>query len=146
MRVLIFLILFSPLVTAQVRPSEETNAINSVVQQFFDGLNKKDTTLIKTTLLPSCRLETTEADGSVKNVPIPAFLKMLVSNPKLILEERIRDLQVNTDGPLAMAWMDYHFFVNEKLSHCGSNLFVLVQDTEGWKVHSIIDSRRKNCD
>jgi len=37
---------------------------------------------------------------------------------------------------LAMAWVPYEFHVNGKFSHCGVDVFTLIQTQDGWKIVS----------
>ncbi len=145
MKLLVLSILFSPVLLAQSQPKNNQLEVETVVRTFFKGLNQKDTALIRSTLHPSCRLETTLEFGSVKQVPISSFFDMLTAHPGLTINEKIFNLQVNVDGPLAMVWMDYEFFLEGKRSHCGVNLFTLTRNPEGWTVYNVIDSRRGNC-
>jgi len=76
------------------------------------------------------------------------FLAMIANRkPDQTWEERILDYKIEIDGSLATVWTPYQFYVNGELSHCGANAFTLVQTNDGWKIYSVIDSRRlKGCD
>jgi hypothetical protein len=35
--------------------------------------------------------------------------------------------------------------VDEKYSHCGVDVFMLVKTADGWKISTLADTRRKSC-
>jgi hypothetical protein len=76
------------------------------------------------------------------------LLKAIASRPKdQQWEERLLDYQVHIDGNLAQVWTPYEFWLNGNFSHCGANSFTLVNTDSGWKILTIIDSRRRDtCD
>jgi hypothetical protein len=41
------------------------------------------------------------------------------------------------DGPIAMVWLPYDFYVNGTWSHCGVDIFTMVKDDAGWKIASL---------
>lgn len=53
------------------------------------------------------------------------------------LLERIWDPVVLVHGRLAMVWTPYDFWVNGEWSHCGVNVFTLLETEAGWRVSSI---------
>ena len=64
----------------------------------------------------------------------------------VVWEERLLDYKINIDGNLASVWTPYQLYKNGELSYCGANLFTLVATEDGWKIMTIIDSRRAKCD
>jgi len=72
------------------------------------------------------------------------FLSILPQ--KAALDERIRFDMIKIDGALASVWTPYSFYYNNKLSHCGVNVLLLILTNSGWKIQYVIDTRRKdNC-
>lgn len=129
-------------------PEEE---VKVTIERFFEGMLGSDTTKMLETLHPECTLSTVK---SPKDKPaelqidgMDKFIKS-VATPKngLVLDERISSYDIKIDGPMAIAWTPYEFYVNDKFSHCGVNVFTLIKTGSGWKISSIIDTRRKeNC-
>jgi hypothetical protein len=113
---------------------------------FFEGLNTRDTTKIKTVCSKNFTLQTIEEKGIVSNLmqtPIKKFFQNIASVPSVMtIEEKILDCKIQIDGTMAIAWMPYEFYINEKLSHSGVNVFTMFKDEGIWKVVSIIDTRR----
>ena len=58
-------------------------------------------------------------------------------------DERIYDVKIQVDGPLATAWTPYKFYFGENFSHCGVNAFTLIKTDDGWKISGITDKRRR---
>jgi hypothetical protein len=63
--------------------------------------------------------------------------------PKGAADERISFETIRIDGPLAIVWTPYKFYFNGQFSHCGVNSFHLVRLNGSWKIHFLIDTRRK---
>jgi len=41
------------------------------------------------------------------------------------------------DGPIAMVWLPYDFYVNGTWSHCGVDIFTMVKSDAGWKIATL---------
>ena len=138
--VCLILSLFSISLSAQ----EDTRGAQEVVENFFQGLNSHDTSLIRSTLYEDVELATVvKGSRPVKVESVDHFLKAIHDSKDLDIEERIRSYEIMQDEGMAVVWAPYEFFVNQQLSHCGVNAFTLILTEEGWKVHSIIDTRRR---
>ena len=61
-------------------------------------------------------------------------------------DERIFDLEIKKDDGLATVYSPYKFHIGDTFSHCGVNFFTLVETEKGWKIISIVDTRKKECD
>jgi hypothetical protein len=144
MKKIIFLILISFSSFAQKDKNELTETINT----FFEGLNKKDTSLLSRVIYEDCSLNTVliKADNNseLKKEEIANFLKSIGSIPAgMKIEERILSIELMQDEALASAWVPYEFYVNDKFSHKGTNLITLVKTNDFWKITAIIDTRKK---
>ena len=134
-----------PVVTLTERGQEEV-AVRTIISQFFEGMNKSDTTLIKSTLMAGMRLQTVankQGQVSVKEDDISKFIASVGKAKPGSLDERLGAYDVKTDGDLATAFTPYQFWYNGQQSHCGANAFTLVRVDGTWKVQTIIDTRRK---
>ena len=117
------------------------------IKKFFKGLNSQDTGLIRTTLFEEVELATVVYGSKpVKVESVEHFLQGVYRSRGMDLGERITSYEVLLDEGMAVVWAPYRFFVNGQLSHCGVNAFTLVLTDQGWRILSIIDTRRKeNC-
>ena len=59
------------------------------------------------------------------------------------LDERLTAIDIRIDGDMATAWTPYKFYYKGNFSHCGVNALQLIKTAAGWKIWSIIDTRRK---
>lgn len=126
--------------------SEEEKA-KAPILQFFDGMRKSDSNMIKTSLSPNAILQTIAKtkDGKtvVRTEDIAKFITGVTQPHDAVYDERITFNSIKIDGDLATVWTPYQFYVGDKFSHCGVNSFQLVRLEGTWKIQYIIDTRRK---
>lgn len=146
---LIFFSLLLQLATSSLAAQEVVAEIEVIqtIQQFFDGMRSSDTSLIRSTLHPSARLQTTFTDAEGKPQlrlgSIESFLNNVGSPRDEIYDERIWSYHVQLEDNLATAWTPYSFFVGDTFSHCGVNAFQFARTEAGWQIIQITDTRRK---
>jgi hypothetical protein len=85
------------------------------------------------------------ADGQpmVSSDPASGFVQAIGTPRAQVWDERIWDLEIQVDGALAAAWMQYAFHLDGALSHCGVNAFQLFRAPTGWQIIQITDTRRR---
>lgn len=130
--------------------SAEENAAKLPIQQLFEGMKKSDSSLVRQTLMVGAKLEgitkTPSGEMSVRSDSFEGFLKSIGKATPGDLDERLSSIEIRIDGDLATAWTPYQFYYKGNFSHCGVNAFQLIKTAKGWKIWSIIDTRRKdNC-
>lgn len=148
------LLTFFYCVTALVVNAQEneTLAVRAAINQLFDGMRANDSLLIKAVLTENTTLHTVVQDKTnehlLEKTDINAFIKAVgTKRPEVQLDERLSGYDIKIDGGMAMAWTPYSFYVNDKFSHCGVNVFTLMKTRTGWKITAITDTRRKaNCE
>jgi len=131
-----------------VHAQSENAAVEGAIRQFFNGMHASDSLMIRKVTFPETTLQsvmlTADGKGQVRSTKFNDFVKQIgtpVAGRKI--EERISQYTIHVDGPLATAWTPYTFWVNDAFSHCGVNTFTLVKSPSGWKIWSIMDTRRK---
>ena len=147
MRKLALLVLFyqatPTIATAQVA----SDSVRQVIYQFFDAMRNTDTAQLRQLLTPNVIFQTIRAhrDGTVtiENESVDAFLKSIASLKAGQADERIEFSSIQIDNNLATVWTPYQFYFNGEFSHCGVNSFTLVNSSSQWKIHYIVDTRRK---
>jgi hypothetical protein len=129
------------------KPEDPEKAIKSTINRFFEGIEKGDTSLLKSTCTSGMVLQTFMADKEGKmqvyNEELADFLSMIATPTTDKYDERIRFEAIHAEKSLASVWTPYSFYINGKRSHCGTNSFQLVKMADGWKIQYIIDTRRK---
>lgn len=136
-----------PLMAQKEEKSDK--AIKAVINQFFEGLEKGDTALLKSTCTSQPILQTYMADRDGKwqvfTEDFNEFVTFVGTPTKDKYREQIEFDAVLNEASLASVWTPYKFYLNGKISHCGTNSFQLVKMEEGWKIQYILDTRRKAC-
>lgn len=147
MRKLVLLVLIylatSTIATAQVA----SDSVRQVIHQFFDAMRNTDTARLRELLTPNVIFQTIRShrDGTVTtdNESVDAFLKSIALLKVGQADERIEFSSIQIDNNLAAVWTPYQFYFNGQFSHCGVNSFTLVRSSSQWKIHYIVDTRRK---
>ena len=147
-RVLCFFFLTFVYLTAHSQTDEA--GIKATVNQLFDGMRKTDTALMRTTFTKDGMLQSVvinkEGKTVVINEPIDSFFAAIGRPHNVVYDERIQYDIIKIDGPLAIVWAPYSFYLSDKLNHCGVDSFQLVKIDGIWKIQYIIDTRRReNC-
>jgi len=132
-----------PLFAHAQTPEDEVLA---VVYNLFDGMRANDSTLVKTQFHDNAVMMTAMPEG-VRQGNVDGFASWVGSEKDYAANEQFWDAEVRIDGELATAWVPYAFYAGDQFSHCGANSFQFAQTVGGWKITSIIDSRRRDdCD
>lgn len=130
---------------AQATAEQEVRA---VVDRLFDGMRAGDSAVVRSVFHPQAGLFTTTIrDGQplLRSDSIAAFVRAVGTPHEQVWDERISNVEIRVDDPLATAWMDYRFHLGERFSHCGVNALQFFRTPEGWKIIQIIDTRRQSC-
>ncbi len=142
----ILIVLFSIFFTTLKAQTAE-DSVKAVINQFFQGMKKADTTLIRNTMTEGVIFQTIartkEGNMTVRSENVNDFLAFVAKQPKDAVDERITFDMVRVDGNLASVWTPYKFYMNEKFMHCGANSFQLVKLDGSWKIQYLVDTRRK---
>ena len=143
----ILLIILVPLLSYS-QNSENVN-IKTSIETFFDGFHQKDSLLMRSVLHESFKLESValrDNKVSKRDLNGKEFISAVTRRPDSpVWQEKLLSYEIKIDGPLANAWVKYEFWIDNKLSHCVVNSIHLLKDGLKWKIFSISDSRRKNC-
>lgn len=147
MKLIAAILTLSAMFSQNAKAQDDESRIKATINQFFDGMRTSDTAMMRRSFLPGAGLSTIvkSKDGEtvVKSESLENFLAIVGRPHEEIYDERIEFEVIRTDGDLAMAWTPYRFYAGKQFSHCGVNLFQLVRSASGWKIMSIIDTRRK---
>jgi Putative lumazine-binding len=127
-----------------------TDAVKQTVNTLFDAMRKGDSTLLRSVFAKDMILQSVSEDATAKVIltteKADGFVKTIGTTHKMVYDERITFGTINIDGDLASVWAPYKFYVGDKFSHCGVDVFQLIKTSEGWKIIYIVDTRRKdNC-
>lgn len=129
------------------RSQTAEDSVKAVVNAMFTGMKQSDAAMIRNCFDDSAILQTItrnkEGKIMVRNEKLDDFTTQISKLPKGAADERIEFETVRIDGAMAIAWTPYQFYYNGQYSHKGVNMFQLVNYNGTWKIHFLIDTRRK---
>jgi len=150
-KLLLFILytLSTPFCWAQEPPELIDNRaeVKACIERFFEALHKGDEALMRAQLGEDVSIKSVMQQRTT-TTPAAVFIQAITKQPRPNKwEEKLWNYQIQVDGDLASVWTDYSFFLDDKISHCGANHFLLVKDlNKGWQIINLIDSRRRtNC-
>ncbi|MCE7067726.1 nuclear transport factor 2 family protein [Dyadobacter sp. CY326] len=121
--------------------------IMQTVNTLFDGMRAGDSSMVRSAFAVGSSMMSVPQNPSdsiaMKTESINGFVKAVGKPHEQKWDEQIYDVKITVDGPMAIVWAPYKFFLGEKFSHCGVNVFTLIKISTGWKISSITDTRRK---
>jgi hypothetical protein len=123
-------------------------AVRATIDALFDGMRAGDPAAVRRAFHPDARLHTAlgPADTSaVSETSVDGFVAAVGQPRDRVWDERIWDVEIRVDGPLASAWVPYVFYLGEERSHCGVNAVQLVRIDAGWRILQLTDTRRSDC-
>lgn len=133
---------YSPL-----RAQAPEGEVTAVVRRLFDAMRASDSAGVRAVFHPQGRMLIAGVRSgrpalAVDNV-LENFVKSVGSPHADKWDERIEQSLVRIDGSLAMAWVDYTFYLGERFSHCGIDHFLLSRVESGeWKIVELAYTRR----
>ena len=117
MKKLLLLLLLVPSVSCNQNLEKEK--LKSVVETFFEGFHNKDSLVINSVIDSSFNINTTsfkKNDGILRNINGANFVSAIISRPDSpIWEEKLFSFDIKIDEPLANVWVDYEFWIDDKL-------------------------------
>ena len=140
-------VLFAGTPTLQAQQAPDNDAIVKVVHRLFEGMQKGDSAMVRSTFAKEVTLVTMRRNKENKSSisresSIDGFLKAVGTPHPDIWYEEIWNLKVQQDDNFAQVWCDYGFYVGNKFSHCGVDAFHLYKGDDGWKIVHLADTRR----
>ena len=79
----------------------------------------------------------------IRSENVKEFAGFVSTQTKGDADEQITFETIKVDGSLAIVWTPYNFYYKKQFSHCGVNSFHLVRFGGEWRIHFLIDTRRK---
>jgi hypothetical protein len=123
--------------------------IIDVVQRLFDAMRAGDSAAARALFEPGTRLQsvgTVRGVLTVREDSVGMFMRAIGTPHAQVYDERIANERVLIDGPFAIAWVDYTFYLGTQKSHCGVDVFQMVRRPAGWRILGLTDTRRReNC-
>lgn len=133
--------------TTVVKAQSAEDSVKAVINQLFISMRNADSTGVVNCFSEKNILQTIvrdkEGNITARSELLSNFGRSVAGLQKNAADERIEFQTIKIDGPLASVWTPYKFYFNGNFSHCGVNSFQLLREKNGWKIHYLIDTRRK---
>ncbi|GAC17164.1 hypothetical protein [Paraglaciecola arctica] len=120
------------------QPTQKDNAVTGPIYKLFDAMREHDQDKILAQFTSKALLQRITTKGEITNTDVKKFA-LSISTNTAELDEHLLAVIINQQNELASVWTPFAFYLNDKLSHCGSNSFQLVQINGEWKIHYLID-------
>ncbi len=149
-KMLLTLVFLGVLLSVKAQDTDK-EAVRKVIETFFDGFHKQDSTAMKSVLADEVVLQTTGRNKAGKTLfrteKIEKLITSITSIPDSVaFQEKLTSWSIQVDRTMANAWVGYEFWLNKEFSHCGINSFQLVNFDGDWKIIYLIDTRgRAGC-
>ena len=129
--------------TPTLRPvparAQEKKVVEEIASTFLLALSAADTATLAGLLAPEAMIYSVREgqEGAVLGTRTrESFLTGLGGDARGLLE-RMWSPTVLVQDRVAMVWTPYDFHLDGEFSHCGIDVFTLLEGPEGWKVTSI---------
>jgi hypothetical protein len=128
----------------------DTLAVKQTINTLFNAMRKGDSTLLRSVFSKDMILQsvsnTKDGKAILSTENANDFVKAIGTPHAPVYDERIVFDGIKIDADLASVWAPYKFYLGDKFSHCGVDVFQLMKTADGWKIIYIVDTRRKdNC-
>lgn len=120
--------------------SDARRAVLTTVQALFDAIETKDDAAVGALLEDGATVTAIrETDqGRTRSTTTKEQFAAGIARSSAALRETMTSPRVFIDGPLAVVWTPYDFFIDGERSHGGIDAIILIRDSAGaWRMHSI---------
>ncbi len=150
MKLNFFSLLILAVLSLPLYAQQDKEAILKPISDLFDGMKIGDSAKVHAAFSTQAMLNGIEKDkqghASLKKASLDNFLRAIGTTHKDAWNEVLWGITVQQDGELAQVWANYAFYKGNTFSHCGVDAFQLIKEISGWKIITLIDTRRKdNC-
>ncbi|MFM2395415.1 MAG: hypothetical protein RLZZ546_3398 [Bacteroidota bacterium] len=144
---LLFLMFIAMCATAQL--TAQNQKPEEIIKEFFVYMKNADTMslnkiLVKNTGLHSVILDK-QGNTQILYETMKNFKKSIADLMKGDADERIYNIKVEQRDLIASVTADYDLYYKGKFLHCGVDVFGLLKENNQWKITSIHDTRKNNC-
>jgi Putative lumazine-binding len=110
----------------------------AVVQTLFDAMAPRDVAMAQKVVLPDARFTSVREEAGKRVIRSRAIKEDLAKWAALkeAYLERMWDPEVRFHGPLAVVTTPYDFHIDGVFTHCGIDVFELLETDDGWRLAS----------
>jgi len=117
-------------------PHPDEAAILTVVDRFMQAISTNDNALMAELRIEGGFTIVSRRDPAGSDAPLVTrrvFTPSTTSKPSTN-RERYWDPVVHVRGSIAVVWTPYEFWVGDKSSHCGIDVFDMIKEKGVWKI------------
>ncbi len=115
--------------------------VRATIDKLFDGMRAGDSTMVSSVFYEGA-LMGRAVDRGLRTGTADGFLNAIGTPHDEVWDERIWDVKIHVDQRLASVWMEFAFYLDETLHHCGVNSMQLYRTDVGWKIAYLVDTDR----
>jgi ketosteroid isomerase-like protein len=121
------------------RLSADETAVLGSVQALFDAIEAKDADAARALTYEDTTFTSLSlgGEGWARRVSSMDQFAAGIAEAAPALREVMNHPRVFVDGPLAVVWTPYEFFIDGEKSHDGIDAFVLIREDGMWRVDSL---------
>lgn len=127
------LLITSPALGQDIASASEERAAIAVADSVLVALSTADSATLRRLILDSAVVGGAGARGTWLGAWTP-----YINSGKVQFIERGFDATARVQDRVAMVWMPYDLYLGTTWSHCGVDLFTLVNTPAGWRVASLV--------
>ena len=117
---------------------DDKKEVLAIAQQFFDALEKGDTTTLRSLFIDDARNYFVQEKDTKIRAGSRSPKSFRADKDRVVRERFIKDgVEVMVHNRIAMVWGSYNLWINDKFSHCGVDAFTLLKTEAGWKISSL---------
>lgn len=131
---------------------DDRSMVMAVVDQLFAGMKLKSAEQLKGVFTPEAQFIAIDKPLDGKGISTSrvttgeAFVKMISGSKSPDYIEKMINPDVRISGDMATVSGRYTFYVGDKFSHCGTDVFNLVRTVAGWKIAQGAFTLQFQCD
>jgi Domain of unknown function (DUF4440) len=155
MKTVLFAIIFSLFISnafAQNARNEDIKAASEIPDRLFAAMQAKNAEAIRALFTVEGQLVAVDKPRDGKGISktrvftAEAFAKMISEAKGADFIEKMPNKDVRLAGDLATVSGRYTFYVGDKFSHCGTNIFNLVRTETGWRIANAASTLEFQCE
>jgi hypothetical protein len=109
-----------------------------VADSALAAISRGDMTALTDLMLPEAVLfPTTTRDGAPR-YSVRTRAEQRTSPARSVFTERGFRPEVRVNGPVAVVWYPYDFYIDGKWSHCGVDVFTLINSDARWRIATMV--------
>ena len=115
-------------------------AVMATIERFFEGLSASNGDIWREVLDEDAvfHVQRRQADGSFALERYNGMERAAsLDGNTVALDERLYDPKVLVRGPIAVVWTPYDIVIDGALSHCGVDVFTLINTEGAWKITNL---------